>query len=188
MPDASSRTPSVLRRATAWLNDRPWLYLVAAWAVVLLVYGAVASTSPWTRGSLAGVLAGLTSAGVSLYRSHGEARASGVSSSELARLDKRLKRGEVPDRPQDREAMRALVARRRRRMRDRRWVVPVFFVLLAGIGVASLRVVEPPYSVLGLLLWCGLAVFLVTENRRLRSRLDRMHRALTADPPGAPHD
>ncbi|GHH36949.1 hypothetical protein [Streptomyces candidus] len=186
MPDASSRAPSALRRATAWLNDRPWLYLVPVWIVVLLVYGSVEWGSPWARSALLGGLIGLTSAGVSSCRSRSEARASGVSLPELAVFETQLRRGEVPDRAQDREAMRALVTRRRSRMRNRKRVVAVFFVLLAGIGVASLWGMELPYSVLALLLWCVLAVLFVTENRRLRARLDRMHRALAADPPRAP--
>ncbi|MFJ7424181.1 hypothetical protein ACIQXD_37195 [Streptomyces uncialis] len=72
-------------------------------------------------------------------RQRGDARASGVETDDVAALERRLRREDIPDDPALRQAMLRLVHRRRETMQGKlMWVFPLMLLMFVALGVVLL--------------------------------------------------
>ncbi|WP_225877345.1 hypothetical protein [Streptomyces resistomycificus] len=115
-----------------------------------------------------------------------EKRATGGSSGDVVSLDTRLREGDVPEAPEEREAMRALVEQRLHRTRHRRAALAFLGVMSGGIVVLTALTSGPRAS-------AGLAVFSLAflawifgYGRVQIRRLHRMREALAPREAPAP--
>ncbi|WP_406403583.1 hypothetical protein [Streptomyces uncialis] len=72
-------------------------------------------------------------------RQRGDARASGVETDDVPALERRLRRGDIPDDPALRQAMLQLIHRRRKTMHSKLvWAFPVMLLMFVALGVVLL--------------------------------------------------
>ncbi|WTD04548.1 hypothetical protein OH717_19170 [Streptomyces albidoflavus] len=110
-----------------------------------------------------------------------EKRATGTDTTGLVTLDGRIRSGDVPTDPAEREALRALVAKRLHRTRNRPWAL-AFLVLLFG-GVTALT--AGPRETIGFgILAVAFPVWIYFQGRKQLRRLHRMREALREEEPG----
>ncbi|MFD7439715.1 hypothetical protein [Streptomyces sp. NPDC059861] len=169
-----------MERLNTFLTKHLWLQIVlsipCASAVILLINPGNSAGAVLLRVaviSIGGVL-------VIVILRRKEKRAAGGSASSLLSLDRKLRRGEVPTEPAEREAMRALVEQRLHRTRHRVTATAFLAFLFASL-VAATAVTSGPRQTTGFALFSALFVGWLIVNGNLQNRrLQRMHDALDA--------
>ncbi|WP_189216380.1 MULTISPECIES: hypothetical protein [Streptomyces] len=140
-----------MERVNTFLAERPWLQValsvLAASALVLIIFPGESASSALFRTASASV----GGVGVLVFFRRKEKRAAGGTTNRLVSLDAKLRKGEVPAEPAEREAMRDLIGQRLHRMRHR---VPalVTLVVLFGATTAMTAVTFGPRETVGLAL------------------------------------
>ncbi|MFJ4767628.1 hypothetical protein ACIP88_00735 [Streptomyces uncialis] len=72
-------------------------------------------------------------------RQRGDARATGLETDDVPALERRLRRGDIPDDPALRQAMLQLVHRRRKTMHSKLvWAFPAMLLMFVALGVLLL--------------------------------------------------
>ncbi|MEU0689579.1 hypothetical protein [Streptomyces uncialis] len=72
-------------------------------------------------------------------RQRADARASGLETDDVPALERRLRRGDIPDDPALRQAMLRLVHRRQKTMHSKRvWAFPAMLLMFVALGVLLL--------------------------------------------------
>ncbi|MFJ4713840.1 hypothetical protein [Streptomyces sp. NPDC088785] len=163
------------------------------WAQLLLgvLAGVVIVQLLYPQGSFAAVLGrtvfgSLAGVGIALTARRKERRAAG-STDGLIALDRRLRTGDVPTDPAERQAMRRLVDQRTHRGRHRKAALAFLAVMFVGITVLTAFTAGPRqtvgFAVLTVVFLTWLTYMSSLTNRRLRA----MDAALgTAPAPAAP--
>jgi len=170
-----------VERVNDYLGKHLWLQItlsvLVAGAVVLLLFPERSVASAVTRtavASLGGVI-------VLIVVRRKEKRAAGGSVEGLVSLDGKLRRGEVPTDPRERQAMRDVVEQRLHRTRHRVAAQIVLAVMWAVLVVlmaltATLRQAVGMAVVTGAFL-----IWLVLYGNRQHQRLRTMHETLATD-------
>ncbi|MFJ2740022.1 hypothetical protein ACIO3O_10150 [Streptomyces sp. NPDC087440] len=171
-----------MRRAMEWLDNHLWAYAVVLWVIGT---GIVMLISP-ERSLLSAALraVGMTAVGVGMlaYRRRQDSRAIGSGEGQLVSLDRQLQRGQVPEGEAGREGMRRLVAKRRHTRRHLTWLLPLWCLMVCGVGVLAL-VTSSGLRAWGPAVGCFVfAAWFVWMSRRLGRRLTAMEKALGAAP------
>jgi Flp pilus assembly protein TadB len=172
-----------VERVNSFLGKHLWvqvgLSLLVAVPVVLLLTPerSVASVLRYVAfGSIGGI-------GVVLAVRRREKRAAGGSVDSLVSLDRKLRRGEVPTAPQERQAMRDLVEDRLHRSRHRIVAQVGLAVMCCAVVVATALTASLPQT-LGMALFAGVFLgWLILFGNRQHRRLRAMRAELTADAP-----
>ncbi|MFF5158276.1 hypothetical protein ACFY3N_18895 [Streptomyces sp. NPDC000348] len=127
-----------MERFTTFFGRHVWaqvlLVVLLGWAVIMLM-------SPGEPALVVLVRAAVTSVGavaVLLVLRAREKRAAGGSGDRLVTLDRRLRHGEIPSSPADREAMLNLVEQRLHRTRHRRPALVGLYLMYALLVTAPL--------------------------------------------------
>ncbi|MFH8800904.1 hypothetical protein ACH4F6_15085 [Streptomyces sp. NPDC017936] len=170
-----------MERVNHFFGKHLWLQVVlsvlVACACVLLLFPERSVASVLTRTAFAS----LGGVAVLIAVRRKEKRAAGGSADSLVSLDEKLRRGEVPTAPQQRQAMRDLVEQRLHRIRHRR-VAQGFLALLFCAVVVLTALTAGPRQTLGMALFSGgFLIWLVLYGNLQHKRLRSMHEALTAD-------
>ncbi|MGW0422046.1 hypothetical protein [Streptomyces sp. NPDC003015] len=172
-----------MERVNSFLGKHLWvqvgLSLLVACAMVLLLSPgrSIASALLYVAfGSIGGF-------GVVLAVRRREKRAAGGSVDDLVSLDRKLRRGEVPAAPQERQAMRDLVEDRLRRGRHRVAAQVGLAVMCCAVVVATALTATLPQT-LGTALFAGVFLgWLVLYGNLQHRRLRTMRAKLTGDTP-----
>ncbi|MFE2264530.1 hypothetical protein [Streptomyces griseosporeus] len=110
-----------------------------------------------------------------------EKRASGGSTDRMVALDRKLRKGDVPTDPEEREAMRGLVEQRLHRTRHR-VLAQIGLTVLVGAVIAGTALTAGPRQTVGFtvlsVVFLGWCFF---YGNRQHHRLLTMRRALSAD-------
>jgi Flp pilus assembly protein TadB len=171
-----------VEKINTFLAERLWLQIalsvVCATAAILLISPGESPVAVLLRvagSSIGGVL-------VLVLLRRREKRAAGGSATGLVALDKKLRDGEAPTEPAERQAMRDLVAQRLHRIRHHTAATAVLAFLVVTLvlltaATSGLRQTVG-YALLGV---AGLG-WLVIEGRRQRRRLWHMRDALGVAP------
>jgi len=170
-----------VERVNAYLGKHLWLQValsvLIASAVVLLLFPERSAASAVTRvavASLGGVIV------LTVVRRK-EKRAAGGSADDLVSLDRKLRRGEVPTDPHERQAMRDLAGQRLHRTRHR-VAAQVFLAVMWSVLVALTALTASLRQTLGMAVVAGaFLIWLVLYGNRQHRRLRAMHEALTTD-------
>ncbi|MEW2258419.1 hypothetical protein [Streptomyces sp. NPDC047869] len=167
-----------MERLTDFLGRHLWvqilLSVLLASALILLLYPSSSAASVLTRTALCS-LGGIA---VVLTARRREKRAAGGSTDRLVGLDGRLRRGEVPTDPAEREAMRALVEQRLHRTRHRVAAQVVLALLFCAVTAGTALTAGPRQTLgFGLLTVVFLGWFVPYGNLQ-HKRLCRMRAAL----------
>ncbi|GAB2845644.1 hypothetical protein GCM10027074_10610 [Streptomyces deserti] len=170
-----------MNRVNDCLGKHLWLQVVLsvllASAVVLLLFPERSVASVLTRMAFAS----LGGVAVLIVVRRKEKRAAGGSVDSLMSLDRKLRRGDVPTDPQERQAMRDLVEQRLHRTRHRVAALVVLavmwtaFVVLMALAAGVRQAVGSAVVAGAFLIW--LVLYGNRQNRRLRT----MREALTTD-------
>ncbi|MEW2074407.1 MULTISPECIES: hypothetical protein [unclassified Streptomyces] len=127
-----------MERLNTFLGRHIWaqilLVVLLGWAVIMLM-------SPGEPALVVLARAAVTSVGavaVLLVLRAREKRVAGGSGDRLVTLDRRLRHGEIPSSPADREAMLDLAEQRLRRTRHRRPALAVLYLMYALLVAAPL--------------------------------------------------
>ncbi|GGW13739.1 hypothetical protein GCM10018980_15770 [Streptomyces capoamus] len=132
-PGPAGRAPTA-GRVSRFLGRHLWLQVVlsllAASALIMLLFPGRSFASVLVRTAVTSVGA----IAVLVVRRRREKRAAG-GADDLVSLDLKLRDGEVPEDPQERRAMRDLVAQRLHRTRHRRAALVLLGVLFGGLTV-----------------------------------------------------
>ncbi|MER6033828.1 hypothetical protein ABT133_07915 [Streptomyces sp. NPDC001835] len=183
-----------MERLNDFLRRHLWvqmlLSVLLASTLILLLYPSRSAASVVTRTALCSV-GGIA---VVVAARRREKRAAGGSTDRLVGLDGRLREGEAPTDPAERDAMRALVEQRLHRTRHRVAAQVVLVVLFCSVtALTALTAGARPTLGFALLTVVFLGWFIPYGNLQHR-RLCRMRAALADDRhgPGAtgaePHD
>ncbi|AWT47124.1 MULTISPECIES: hypothetical protein [Streptomyces] len=170
-----------MERINTYLAKHLWaqmlLSVLAASVLIMVVFpgrsflSVVVRTAVMSAGGIAVVAAARRK----------EKRASGGSTDRMVALDRKLRKGDVPTDPEEREAMRGLVEQRLHRTRHR-VLAQVGLTVLFGAVVAATAVTAGPRQTVGLtvlsVVFLGWCFFYGNRNHR---RLLTMRRALSAD-------
>jgi Flp pilus assembly protein TadB len=172
-----------VERVNSFLGKHLWvqvgLSLLVTFAVVLLLFPG----RPVASALLSVVFTSAGGVGVVLAVRRREKRAAGGSVDELVSLDRKLRRGEVPADPEERQAMRDLVEARLHRTRHRVAAQAVLAVMFCLVVVATALTASLPQT-LGMALFAGVFLgWLVLYGNRQHRRLRTMRAELTADVP-----
>jgi Flp pilus assembly protein TadB len=171
-----------MEKINTFLTERLWLQIalsiLCATAAILLISPGESPMAVLLRVaacSIGGVF-------VLVLLRRGEKRAAGGSVTGLVSLDKKLRAGEVPTEPAERQAMRELVAQRLHRTRHHAAATVVLALLVVTLVIltaatSGLRQTVG-YALLGV---TGLG-WLVIEGKRQRRRLRDMREALGVAP------
>ncbi|MGC0379512.1 hypothetical protein [Streptomyces sp. SAI-229] len=174
-----------MERLNTFLGRRTWaqvlLVVLLGWAVIMLM-------SPGEPALVVLARSAVTSVGavaVLLVLRAREKRAAGGSGDRLVTLDRRLRHGEIPSSPTDREAMLGLVEQRLHRTRHRRPALAVLCLMYALLVAAPLLLGQVRQAlVLGLLGAVVLPLLTWQGGRRVR-RLREVRAALRGSHGGA---
>ncbi|MGV9273264.1 hypothetical protein [Streptomyces griseosporeus] len=170
-----------MERINTYLAKHLWaqmlLSVLAASVLIMVVFpgrsflSVVVRTAVMSAGGIAAVAAARRK----------EKRASGGSTDRMVALDRKLRKGDVPTDPEEREAMRGLVEQRLHRTRHR-VLAQVGLTVLFGAVVAATALTAGPRQTVGLtvlsIVFLGWCFFYGNRNHR---RLLTMRRALSAD-------
>lgn len=171
-----------MERVTTLLSRHLWLQFtlsaLLASAMVLLLFPEQSTASVLVRVAFA-ALGGIT---VVIAVRRREKRVAG-STGGLVSLDRKLRRGEVPTAPEERQAMRDLVEQRLHRTRHR-VAAQIFLAVLSGAVVVLTALTAGPRHTLGFAVF-GVAflAWLVPQGNLQHRRLRTMRTALTTDVP-----
>jgi hypothetical protein len=127
----------MMRKIDLWFARHPvaqtLLSVLLATAVILLISPGRSPAEVLGRTAALCV----TGMAVVLAFRRREQRAARASGGRYAELEQRMRHGEVPEDPADREAMRGLVAQRLRVNRHRHLALAVLWLLMGGVAVAA---------------------------------------------------
>ncbi|GAB2614612.1 hypothetical protein GCM10027168_53980 [Streptomyces capparidis] len=168
-------------RLGTWLGRHLWIQVVLS---VLAATAIVVAISP--RRSVGDVLGSVTvcslgGVAVLLLVRRRDRRTVGGSTDTLVSLDRRLGRGEVPEDPREREAMRALVARRTHRTRHHRAALVFLFLLFGGVTALSFAAFGPREGIGFGVLSAVFLTWIAWYGARRRRGMRRVGAALGAD-------
>ncbi|OSP43875.1 hypothetical protein B7767_07880 [Streptomyces sp. 13-12-16] len=174
-----------MERLNTFLGRHIWaqvlLVVLLGWAVIMLM-------SPGEPALVVLARSAVTSVGavaVLLVLRAREKRAAGGSGDRLVTLDRRLRHGEIPSSPADREAMLGLVEQRLHRTRHRRPALAVLCLMYALLVAAPLLLGQVRQAlVLGLLGAIVLPLLAWQGGRQVR-RLREVREILHGSPGGA---
>ncbi len=177
------RTAPVNRLHT-FLTRNLWaqvaLSVLGASALVLLISPGESPTAVLIRvafSSLGGVA-------VLLAVRRKEKRATGTDTTGLVTLDGRIRSGDVPTDPAEREALRALVAKRLHRTRNRPWALAFLVLLFGGVTVLTALTAGPRETIGFGILAVAFPVWIYFQGRKQLRRLHRMREALREEERG----
>ncbi|MBJ6637328.1 hypothetical protein H4K36_04130 [Streptomyces sp. DHE7-1] len=170
-----------MERLNDFLSRHLWVQIIVSVllgsALILLLYPGRSPASVLARTALCS-LGGIAVVVVARRR---EKRAAGGSRDRLVGLDGRLRKGEVPTDPAEREAMRALVEQRLHRTRHRVAAQVVLAVLFCSVTALTALTAGPRQTLgLALLTVVFLGWFIPFGNLQ-HKRLCRMRAALAGD-------
>ncbi|MBC9713168.1 flippase-like domain-containing protein [Streptomyces sp. TRM66268-LWL] len=136
---------------------------------------------PVWRSLLRAVAIGATGAVLFAARQRRYRRRVGGRMDALVAAERRFRRGEVPEDHAEREAMRGLLAERRREM-ARVWAIAVFLGMLTLLPVLFLLNGEGPAAAVALVVGALFGGWMLWMRRRNLRRLDHMEKALGRSP------
>ncbi|OQD57385.1 hypothetical protein BM536_005325 [Streptomyces phaeoluteigriseus] len=170
-----------MERVNAYLGKHLWLQFVlsilCASALVMLLYPGHSALSVVLRTALISI-SGIV---VVLIGRSRERRAAGGSTNSLVSLDRKLRKGEVPVDPSEREAMRALVTQRLHRTRHRVAALVLLAVLFCAVTVLT-ALTSGLRQTIGFALLTGIFLVWIIGNGNLQHRRLRvMQAALDGD-------
>jgi Flp pilus assembly protein TadB len=174
-----------VERVNALLSRHLWLQLtlsvLVASALVLLLFPGRSPASVLVHlafSSLGGIA-------VVIAVRRKEKRAAG-STDGLVALDRKLRRGEVPTAPEDRQAMRDLVEQRLHRTRHR-VAAQIFLAVLCGAVLVLTALTAGARQTVGFAVFSAVFVgWLVLHGNLQHRRLRTMRAALTSGAPQEP--
>ncbi|MGW2913093.1 hypothetical protein ACWC9X_21900 [Streptomyces asoensis] len=167
-----------MERLNSFLGRHLWLQFVLsillASALVMLLYPGRSAVSVVLRTAVVSV-GGIV---VVLVRRNREKKTAGGSTNGLVALDTKLRRGEVPGEPAEREAMRSLVTERLHRTRHRVAAL-VFLAVMFCTVTAMVALTSGTRQTIGFaLLTVGFLSWSVVAGNRQQRRLRTMRAAL----------
>ncbi|MET9801009.1 hypothetical protein [Streptomyces sp. NPDC006368] len=183
-----------MKRLDVWLTEHLWaqvvLSVVAATALIMLI----SPGHTWGETLVRVAVVSLGGVVVLVVRRRKEKRTTGGSDATVATLDRKLRRGEVPREPAEREAMAKLVAQRLHATRHRRAALVLLYVMFATLAVAVTATTDAR-SAIGYGLFSVVFLGWMTWSAARQHRLLR-HMAEAVDTgavtgtgtPGAAHD
>ncbi|MDH6434619.1 hypothetical protein M2158_003096 [Streptomyces sp. SAI-144] len=170
-----------MERVNAFLGKHVWVQVVLSLLVACVVVLLLSPERSVASALLYVVFASVGGVGVMLAVRRREKRAAGGSVDRLVSLDRKLRRGEVPTAPQERQAMRDLVEQRLHRSRHRVAAQVLLAVLFcAGVVLTALTASLP--QTLGMGVFAGVFLgWLVLYGNRQHRLLRAMRTELTAE-------
>jgi hypothetical protein len=170
-----------VERVNAFLGKHVWVQVLLSLLVACVVVLLLSPERSVASALLYVVFASVGGVGVMLAVRRREKRAAGGSVDSLVSLDRKLRRGEVPTAPQERQAMRDLVEQRLHRSRHRVAAQVLLAVMCcAVVGLTALTASLP--QTLGMGLFAGVFLgWLVLYGNRQHRRLRTMRTELTAE-------
>ncbi|QGV80339.1 hypothetical protein [Streptomyces ficellus] len=179
-----------MRRLNAWLGEHLWATILLSVVAATVVITLFSPGRPWWEVLLR--VAGISAAGAGVVyaRRRKEKRVTGGSDRTVVTLEEKLRRGEVPEDADERQAMARLVAHRQHATRHGKWALAGMFVLLGLVAVGVAVTADPPVAVgyavfsavfLGWLTWNA-----VRQKRRLRRMAEAVPDPAGADPDAGP--
>ncbi|MEU1039169.1 hypothetical protein ACFYP4_09605 [Streptomyces sp. NPDC005551] len=174
-----------MEKSNTFLAEHLWLQVVLS---ILAAGGLIMLVSPGESPvAVLGRLA-VTSVGAVIVLSvvrRREKRAAGGSATGLVSLDQKLRRGEVPADPAERQAMRELVTQRLHRTRHR-VAATVFLVLMSAFLLVATAMTAGPRQTIGFsLVAVGSLSWMIYAGNRQNRRLRHMRDVLDASPAAA---
>ncbi|WP_329228142.1 hypothetical protein [Streptomyces canus] len=170
-----------MERVNSFLGKHLWVQVVLSLLVACAVVLLLSPERSIASALLYVVFASVGGVGVMLVVRRREKRAVGGSVDGLVSLDRKLRRGEVPTAPQERQAMRDLVEQRLHRTRHRVAAQVVLAVLFCAVVALTALTASLPQT-LGMVLFAGVFLgWLVLYGNRQHRRLRAMHTELTAE-------
>ncbi|MFI6339079.1 hypothetical protein [Streptomyces sp. NPDC050535] len=167
-----------MERIHVFLGRHLWLQIalsvLCAAALVMLVYPGDSALSVLLRVALTSVGGVFV---VFLVRRK-EKRAAGGSTNSLVSLDGKLRRGEVPTDPEERDAMGALVGQRLHRTRHRVAALVFLALLFCSVTAATAMTAGPRQTVGFALLTVVFLAWSIGNSRLQHRRLRRMDEVL----------
>jgi Flp pilus assembly protein TadB len=170
-----------VERVNAFLGKHVWVQVLLSLLVACVVVLLLSPERSVASALLYVVFASVGGVGVMLAVRRREKRAAGGSVDRLVSLDRKLRRGEVPTAPQERQAMRDLVEQRLHRSRHRVAAQVLLAVMCCAVVVLTALTASLPQT-LGMGLFAGVFLgWLVLYGNRQHRRLRTMRTELTAE-------
>jgi Flp pilus assembly protein TadB len=170
-----------VERVNAFLGKHVWVQVLLSLLVACVVVLLLSPERSVASALLYVVFASVGGVGVMLAVRRREKRAAGGSVDSLVSLDRKLRRGEVPTAPQERQAMRDLVEQRLHRSRHRVAAQVLLAVMCCAAVVLTALTASLPQT-LGMGLFAGVFLgWLVLYGNRQHRRLRTMRTELTAE-------
>jgi Flp pilus assembly protein TadB len=170
-----------VERVNAFLGKHVWVQVLLSLLVACVVVLLLSPERSVASALLYVVFASVGGVGVMLAVRRREKRAAGGSVDSLVSLDRKLRRGEVPTAPQERQAMRDLVEQRLHRSRHRVAAQVLLAVMCCAAVVLTALTASLPQT-LGMGLFAGVFLgWLVLYGNRQHRRLRAMRTELTAE-------
>ncbi|WP_433887906.1 hypothetical protein [Streptomyces sp. CA-111067] len=169
-------------------DNSGWRRWLGKWWVLSLfyfvVYGGFQLLRPgrtWADAAIGAAIYAAWMTGWQVRRRRRDSRAVGAKADELPQLERRMRRGEVPEDPAERQAMRKLAQRRLAKLQGgAKWALPLLGFLWLAVSVISLAVGQFGSGLAFLGAGVVLAGLIVWGRRRNIERLTRAERRLSA--------
>jgi hypothetical protein len=175
-----------VERVNSFLGKHLWLQVALSLLLACVVFLLLFPERSIASALLYVVFTSVGGVGGMLAVRRREKRAAGGSVDSLVSLDRKLRRGEVPTAPPERQAMRDLVEQRLHRARHRVAAQVFLTVLFCAVVVLTALTASLPQT-LGMGLFAGVFLaWLVLYGNRQHRRLRAMHTELTAEAPQDP--
>ncbi|MFJ2400695.1 hypothetical protein ACIOUE_05280 [Streptomyces xanthochromogenes] len=179
-------------RETDLKSQRRWAdkwWVVGLWALVVgvairLLFRGLAD---WVAIVAASAFYAIVFTAMTRRRQQSDARATGLETDDVPVLERRIRRGTVPDDPALRQSMLRLVRRRLKLMHSKvKWVFPAMMVVFVGLGVLFLVHGGVVAGVVSMLCGAGFVGGMWWMRRTNIGRYQRMERQLTQRPESRP--
>ncbi|MFC3260227.1 hypothetical protein [Streptomyces xanthochromogenes] len=173
-------------------SQRRWAdkwWVVGLWALVVgvairLLFRGLAD---WVAIVAASAFYAIIFTAMTRRRQQSDARATGLETDDVPVLERRIRRGTVPDDPALRQSMLRLVRRRLKLMHSKvKWVFPAMMVVFVGLGVLFLVHGGVVAGVVSMLCGTGFVGGMWWMRRTNIGRYQRMERQLTQRPESRP--
>jgi Flp pilus assembly protein TadB len=169
-------------------DNSGWRRLLSKWWVLSLsyfvVYGGFQLLRPgrtWVDAVIGAAIYAAWMTGWQVRRRRRDSRAVGAKADELPQLERRMMRGEVPDDPAERQAMRKLAERRTAKLRrGAKWALPLLGFLWLAFAVLSLARGDLGTGLVWLAAGAVMLGVIFWSRQRVLGRLDRAERRLSA--------
>ncbi|MFD6416973.1 hypothetical protein [Streptomyces sp. NPDC060194] len=168
------------------------LWFVVASVAVRLLFGGM---DEWLSAVIGGGLVGGAYAAFFRMRQRKDGTISGTETDDVPALDRRIRRGDIPDDPREREAMDRLVTRRLEQMSARRfyWAFGVLIAMDVAVGILAIvngEALTGLLFIVGGTAFCGVLFLLRRRNIKrfegVRQQLRGAHTEATATSGAAP--